>query len=88
MLSGRCVNKKIILLAQVFHGDVASHILTLTIGIITIRLLLKVLRLRSASVRVHEPNHLLIVLNIVVVAEELLLSSLEAELVMLLTWPT
>lgn len=88
MLSRRGVYKKIILLAQVFHGDVTSHIWTLTIGIITIRLLLKVLRLRSASVRVHEPNHLLIVLYIVVVAEELLLSSLEAELILLLSWPT
>ena len=86
MLSGRCVNKKIILLTQVFHGHVTSHIWTLTIGIIAIRLLLKVLRLRSASVRVHEPNHLLIVLHIVIAKE--LLSSLEAELIMRLSRPT
>lgn len=90
MLSWRGVNKKIILLAQIFHGHVTSHILTLIIGTIAIRLLWILLSLRATSIRVHESNHLLIVLHVIVlhaiVAMKLL--TLEAKLIMRLTWPT
>jgi hypothetical protein len=86
MLARRGVNKKIILLSQIFHGHMTSHILTLIIGTIAIRLLLIVLSLWTTSVRIHESNHLLIILHIIVAME--LCLTLKAKLIMRLSRPT
>ena len=83
MLSRRSVDEQIVLLAQVFHWQPISKILTLIILIIDVGLLLKVVVLLAISICIHEPDHLLVVLHVRTAHE--LLTTLQAKLIMLLT---